>query len=143
MGIITIGSGARLRVHPMYLEALEKAIEEPNSFKDNEPPPNPLIDPELAEVMNRRRIENGPALILNYFRACDNFDIMDRVQDINVPTLAICGTEDNMTPPKYTHYMVEKMPNARAVIIPEASHMVYVEKPDEVNRTIDAFLKEL
>jgi pimeloyl-ACP methyl ester carboxylesterase len=48
-----------------------------------------------------------------------------------------------MTPPKYTHYMVERMPNARAVIIPEASHMVYVEKPKEVNQAIHEFLQEL
>jgi pimeloyl-ACP methyl ester carboxylesterase len=69
--------------------------------------------------------------------------ILDRVQDIEVPTLAICGREDIMTPPKYTHYMVEKMPDARAVIIPEGSHLVYVEKPEEVNQAISEFLQEL
>jgi len=143
LGIIPIGSGARLRVHPMTLETLEKAIDDPDSSTATEPPPNPLIDAELAEVMKRRRIENGPALILSYFRTCDNFDILDRVQEINVPTLAICGTEDIMTPPKYTQYMVEKMPNAKAVIIPEGSHMVYVEKPKEVNQAINEFLQEL
>lgn len=143
LGIIPIGSGARLRVHPVYLEALEKAIPGPDSLEAMEPPPNPLIDAEVAEVMKKRRLENGPALILSYFKACDNFDILDRVQDIKVPTLAICGSEDIMTPPKYTHFMVEKMPNARAVIIPEASHLVYVEKPEEVNQAIKEFLQEL
>lgn len=143
LGIIPISSGARLRVHTMVLEALEKAIEDPDSFIAMEPPPNPMIDTELAEVMKKRRIENGPALILSYFRACDNFDILDQVRDIEVPTLAICGSEDIMTPPKYTHYMVEKMPDARAVIIPEGSHLVYVEKPEEVNQTISEFLQQL
>lgn len=37
LGIIPISSGARLRVHPMYLEALEKAIEDPGSFMAMEP----------------------------------------------------------------------------------------------------------
>ena len=50
-GIIAIGSGARLRVHPVYLEGFEKAIEDPDSFAAMEGPPNQLIDADLAEVM--------------------------------------------------------------------------------------------
>ena len=142
-GIISVGSGARLRVHPMYLEELEKAIKEPNLFQEAQDTGRELIDPELAEVLKRRRIENGPSVTLNDMKACDKFDIMDRIHEITVPTLALCGSDDIMTPPKYTNYLADKMPNAKAVVVPGGTHMVFAEKPQDVNDAINEFLNGL
>jgi len=143
-GLISIGSGGRLRVHPMYLEALEKVMADPEHAE------NPvgegasdLIDPELASVIERRTAENGPAAMLSDLRACDQFDIMDRLGEIEIPLLAICGTQDIMTPPKYAHYLADHMKNARTAIIEGGTHFVYAEKPQEVNRAIEAFVEEL
>ena len=141
--IISVGSGARLRVHPMYLEGLEKAIRKPELFEEFQATGRELIEPELAEVLRRRGIENGPAVTLNDLRACDEFDIMNRLGEIGVPTLAICGSDDIMTPPKYSHRLVEKISGARAVIIQGGTHMVFAEKPGEVNAAIDEFLHGL
>jgi pimeloyl-ACP methyl ester carboxylesterase len=142
-GIISVGSGARLRVHPIYLKGLEKAIEKPELFEEFQATGRELIEPELAEILRRRGIENGPAVTLNDLRACDEFDIMDRLAEIRVPTLAICGSDDIMTPPKYSHHLVEKIPGARAVIVQGGTHMVFAEKPDQVNAAIDEFLQGL
>jgi pimeloyl-ACP methyl ester carboxylesterase len=142
-GIISVGSGARLRVHPIYLEELEKAIAKPALFLEFQNTGRELIQPELAEVLERRSIENGPAVTLSDLRACDEFDIMDRLSEITLPTLAVCGSDDVMTPPKYSQYLVEKMPEARAVVVPGGTHLVLAEKPEEVNRAIADFLKDL
>jgi pimeloyl-ACP methyl ester carboxylesterase len=142
-GIISVGSGARLRVHPMYLEELEKAIKEPSLFLEQQDTGRELIDPEVAEVLKRRRIENGPAVTLNDLKACDKFDIMDSIHEITVPTLALCGSDDIMTPPKYTNYLADKMPNAKAVVIPGGTHMVFAEKPQDVNQAFNEFLTGL
>jgi len=143
-GLISIGSGGRLRVHPMYLEALEKTIADPEQSE------NPvgegasdLINPDLAAVIDRRTAENGPKAMLNDLRACDKFDIMDRLGEIDIPLLAICGTQDIMTPPKYAHFLADNMKNARTAIIEGGTHFAYAEKPDEVNQAIEAFIKEL
>jgi pimeloyl-ACP methyl ester carboxylesterase len=141
--IITIGSGARLRVLPMILETLEKAIQNPDLFQQFLEEGSSQLDPELTEVLRRRSYENGPAVSLNDLRACDSFDIMDRIGQISVPTLAICGTEDVMTPPKYSQYLTANIPGAQVVIIPGGTHMVYAEKPVEVNRAIDEFLRTI
>jgi pimeloyl-ACP methyl ester carboxylesterase len=85
--------------------------------------------------------ENGLAVMLNDLRACDKFDIMDGLGDIDIPLLAISGTENVMTPPKYSQYLVDNMQNARAVIIQGGAHLVFAEKPEEVNRAIEGFLK--
>lgn len=140
--IVTVGSGARLRVHPMFLELLEKAVDNPSIYEQSILP-NPLIEPEFDQLVKKRRLENGPAAALNDMRACDNFDIMERLGEISVPLLAICGSEDDMTPPKYTQYMVDKMPKAKMTIIPGGTHWVLAEKPTEVNKAIADFLTTL
>lgn len=142
-GIITVGSGARLRVHPMFLDGLEKAIQDPESFTNAPNPAYDLIDHELATVIKRRSAENGPAAMLNDMKACDQFDVMDRIGQINIPTLAICGDQDIMTPPKYSHYMASHMPKVEVRIIEGGTHMVFAEKPIEVNRAIEDFLQTI
>lgn len=142
-GLILIGSGLRLRVHPTFLEALEKAINEPSVFEQMMEPAYTLIDPELTKILKRRSLENGPAAMLNDMRACDQFNIMGRESEINLPTLAICGSDDIMTPPKYSYFIAENISNATVVIIEDGTHFVYVEKPDEVNQAIDNFIATL
>jgi len=142
-GLILIGGGARLRVHPMYLEMLEKAKSDPSMLESFFEMAWGLIDPELMEVLRRRALENGPAVFLNDMLCCDKFDIMDRVHEIKVPTLALCGSEDVMTPPKYTQYLADRIEGAKGVIIEGGTHMVFAEKPDEVNQAIENFLRSL
>jgi len=142
-GLICVGSGARLRVNPVFLDALEKAIADPDNNRSPVEGTSSLIEPKLAEIIRRRTEENGLPVLLNDFRACDKFDIMDRLGHIHIPLLAVCGAEDVMTPPKYSQYLAKNMPNARAVIIPGGTHFVFAEKPEEVNRAIEDFLKAL
>jgi pimeloyl-ACP methyl ester carboxylesterase len=118
----------------MFLEGLENAIAAAETslsvFEDN----YSLVDPSLAEIMTRRTEENGLPVMLNDLRACDQFDIMDRLGEIDIPLLAICGSQDLMTPPKYSRYLVDNMKNARAVIIEGGTHFVFAEKPEQVNQ---------
>ncbi len=141
--IITLGSGARLRVHPMFLEGLEKVIKEPGAENPLTTTAFEKIDPELASVLKRRSAENGPAAALNDLKACDRFDIMDRLPQIAVPALALVGDQDMMTPPKYSQYLAAHMPQARVLVIPGGTHMVFAEKPREVNQAIEDFLQPL
>lgn len=129
-GLISVGSGARLRVHPMYLEGLEKAIAASEDFQTLTEGSLTRVDPKLAEVVARRMKVNGLPVLLNDLRACDRFDGMERLGDIDIPLLAITATEDVMTPPKYSHYLADHMKNGRAVIIPGGTHYVFAEKPE-------------
>ena len=142
-GLILIGGGARLRVNPMYLEMLEQAKSDPGMLEGFFEMSWGLIDPELMGVLRRRALENGPSVFLNDMLCCDKFDIMDRVHDIRLPTLALCGSEDIMTPPKYTQFLADKIEGARVVIIEGGTHMVFAEKPGTVNQAIEDFLNGL
>jgi pimeloyl-ACP methyl ester carboxylesterase len=68
---------------------------------------------------------------------------MDRIQEIKLPTLAICGSEDVKTPPKYTKYLASKIEGARELIIEGGTHMVFAEQPEVVNQAIEDFLNSL
>jgi pimeloyl-ACP methyl ester carboxylesterase len=68
---------------------------------------------------------------------------MNRVHEIKLPTLALCGSEDIMTPPKYTKYLAHKIEGARDVIIEGGTHMVFAEQPGAVNQAIQDFLNSL
>jgi len=142
-GLIVIGSGARLRVGTMYLEMIEQAKSNRSIFEDFFHKSYEFIEPGLRGVLQRKALEGDPAVLLNDMLCCDRFDIMHRVHEIRLPTLAICGSEDIMTPPKYTEYLANKVQGAKEVIIKGGTHMVFAEKPTEVNQAIEDFLNSL
>lgn len=142
-GIVLVGSGARLRVQPATLTALEKAVDHPDSFGKMFEDSFQKVSPEFAKELQERSLTVGPAPFLADLRACDRFDVVDRLSEIGTPTLAIVGTEDVMTPPKYSTFLEERMPNASARIVDGGTHFVFAEYPDEVNQAIADFLTSL
>ncbi|MCJ7829269.1 MAG: alpha/beta hydrolase [Dehalococcoidia bacterium] len=142
--LILIGTGARLRVRPDFLESLEDSIDAPAEWLKNiVEPPYSRVAPEVREKVINGVVNVGAAVQLNDFRCCDKFDIMDKINQIAVPTLVICGTEDDMTPVKYSQYLVNKIIGAKLVVIEGGSHHCFLEKPVEVNRAIEEFLEGL
>ena len=141
-GVIIIGSGARLRVHPMFLAPLEEAIKGNTQKWDEFIEEMYRSTPEdyKAEIVEKQKAI-GPTVMLNDFLACDKFDIIGRVHEIKVPTLIICGELDVMTPVKFANYLGDKIANSRVVVVPQSGHFVFAEKPEVVNKAIEDFLK--
>ncbi len=138
-GLILIGSGAKLRVLPSILEELRRG-------KIPESMVNYLYSedaPEELRIMGQRELERTDAAVfLADLTACNHFDVIEKVNRINKPTLLICGDEDLLTPVKYSLFLRDSIPNGRLAIVNGAGHMVMLEKPGEVNRAITAFIKE-
>lgn len=53
------------------------------------------------------------------------------------------GSDDEMTPPKYSHFLADRMPDARAVVVEGGTHFVFAEFPDRVNTAIEDFVSSL
>jgi len=139
--LILLGTGARLRVRPDFLKLLEEGIDAPAYWVKNMLEPiYSRVAPEVREKVIDGVIDVGVAVQLSDFRCCDRFDIMDKVHQIEAPTLIICGAEDDMTPVKYSQYLADKIAGARLAIFKDGSHLVFMEKPDEVNRAVEDFL---
>ncbi|MCL0041409.1 alpha/beta hydrolase, partial [Dehalococcoidia bacterium] len=65
------------------------------------------------------------------------------IHRIELPALVICGSEDQMTPIKYSQFLANKMRGAKQVVIEGGTHLVPAEKPAEVNQAIEEFLGSL
>ncbi|MGD0354266.1 MAG: alpha/beta hydrolase [Dehalococcoidia bacterium] len=143
-GIISVASGARLRVLPSILDFLRNKLDDTQGWMNEMIIPlHSTVDENLQKILLPKLRDVGPAVQLNDFLCCDKFDIMDRLGEIKLPALAIVGDKDNMTPPKYTQYLAAHLPECRMSIIEDAGHLVFMEKPDQVNNTIEGFLKQI
>ncbi len=141
--LVLIGTGARLRVHPDFLASVKQMISDEDAWRKYVEDAYSSAGPEVRPAMIEARMRIGPAVMLNDLLCCDKFDIMDRVHNINLPTLVICGSEDEMTSVKYTKYLADKIEGAIKVIVDGATHAVAREKPKEVNQAIESFLASL
>jgi len=143
-GIIIIGSGARLRVHPMYLATLEEAVKgNPRQWYQLLAEDHRLTPEDYKREVIEKQKAIGPAVMLSDLLCCDKFDLMDRVQEIKLPALVICGELDVMTPEKYANYLGAKLANSRVVVVPQATHFVFAEKPEAVNKAIEDFIERI
>jgi pimeloyl-ACP methyl ester carboxylesterase len=141
-GLILVGSGGRLRVHPDILTqtaqpdtfrgAVDVVVEW--SFSAQTPP-------RLTELARQRMIANSASVLHNDFLACDRFDVLDSLGAIRAPTLVLCGQEDRLTPEKYSHALAERIDGAHLVMIPGAGHMVMLEQPEAAKQAIERFLE--
>lgn len=141
-GLVLIGTGARLRVSPEFLRLLDGgSSHSPDWFKDFIELLYSRVAPDFRKVVIEKVVEVGAGVQLNDFRCCDKFDIMDKIYQIKTPTLVICGSEDEMTPVKYSQYLATKIDGARLVIIEGGTHLAFMEKPEEVNQAIKEFVR--
>ncbi len=77
------------------------------------------------------------------FYACDQFDRRADVARIETPALVVCGSNDVMTPPKFSESLAQSLPRARLALIPNAGHMVALEAPEAVAEAVAEFLGTL
>ncbi|TAM58933.1 alpha/beta fold hydrolase [bacterium] len=137
-GLVLIGSGAKLRVHPDIFVQLER---------DFTAAARTLAQLQLAPDAPEARVarivaameRSGPAATIADFRACDAFDLRERLGEIAVPTLIVSGSEDRMTPPKYAQFLHAQISGARLESLEGAGHVPQLEQPERVARAILSF----
>ena len=60
--------------------------------------------------------------------------------DIRVPTLVMAGTHDQVAPMTQMEQMAAAIPNSVLKILPDAGHLMNIERPDLFNRHVRDFL---
>lgn len=140
IALVLVGSGARLRVAPVILESL-RAGQHPAGMVEHSY--GPLADEQLLKRAGREAASIAPDLFLADLTACDRFDVMNRLAQIKLPALIVCGTEDRLTPLKYSRFLEQSLPWSEIVEIEGAGHMVMLEAPDALNRALAKFTNKL
>jgi pimeloyl-ACP methyl ester carboxylesterase len=142
VGMVLIASGARLRVAPAILEGVvpefEKTADIITDFAWSEDSSD-----RLRQYGKANLLKCDPSTVHGDFLACNGFDMMEDLGKIQLPSLVVCGIEDQMTPIKYSHYIAEQLPFARMEPIEGAGHMVMLEQPEIVSEAIELFVREV
>ena len=69
--------------------------------------------------------------------------LVAKLAEIKVPTLVICGDEDQLTPPAVSQEMANAIPGARLAILEAAGHLSNIEQPAAFNAVLREFLTAL
>jgi len=69
-----------------------------------------------------------------------NFDFIPKLPSVKVPTLVVCGDDDQGTPPAGNKRIAELIPGGRYEEIKDARHFPNVEHPDVFNRIMMGWL---
>ena len=80
------------------------------------------------------------ATIFGYNQLLKGWTVMDRLGEINVPTLVMAGRDDFLFPPEHQVALAGGITNARLEIIERAGHEAQSERPAEVQRMVMDFL---
>ena len=143
LGLVLIGTGARLRVHSTILENTGNVQTYPTmlstilskSFSK-------YASPRLVSLAFKRMKEIRPSVLHGDLIACNSFDIIKSLSTIKAPTLVICGQDDEMTPLRYSQYLSDNIVGAKLERIPNAGHMVMLEQPQLIADAMLAFFSE-
>ena len=109
-----------------------------------------MTDPARARDLNEaakrfaETLSDSPSLASYYGQAMagSRFDDSAEVGNISAPTLVIHGAEDRYVPPSNARALAAAIPGARLRILEGAGHLVFMERAEEVNREVLAFLGE-
>ena len=107
----------------------------------------PVSQSTLPQVVEhvRTMIASSPAAgVMAALRAMKNRpDSSSLLAEIQVPTLVIAGRDDQLIPVTESRKMVDRIPNARFTVIPDAGHLTPLEQPIATGRVVGEFLAAL
>ncbi len=138
-----VSTGARLKVNADLLDKIAQPATFPKAVE--------LVvqwsyaagvDSKLIEQVKKQLLDTRPSVVHGDYQACNNFNMVARVKEISVPTCIICGQVDRMTPPRFSEYLAEQIPNADLTLIPESGHMVMIEQTEPVTAALEEFLNK-
>lgn len=80
-------------------------------------------------------------LFLRMLRAAGEHSAEDLLRDVKVPSLVVAGELDSFTPSDVSRAMAEAIPEAELALVPGGSHLLPLERHDEVRRLVTEFLE--
>ena len=145
-GIVLVGGGMKMPVNPFFLEFL----------KTNPPVvPAELIDlickyslakenrSKFSAPLQKSISQSKVNVLYGDLLACNNLDLTQETDEIDVPALIICGAKDKMTPLDFSRQLAASISSATMEIVEGAGHMVMLERPAEFNMSLDKFAESI
>ena len=101
-------------------------------------------NPDLVDDWQQRFASvDVPSMILGVGLLVRRDSVVDRLPQIEVPSLVIVGDEDVSLPPSYSKEIASTLPKSSLVVVPESGHLSSLEQPEAVTEAMMSFLSEL
>lgn len=99
-------------------------------------------EPEITEWNKRLVAEGASHVAIETLREVSKVNLTAQLAKITAPTLILASREDKIIPFEYAEKMQENIANSELYEY-NGSHGAYLKRPDECNRAILKFLREL
>jgi len=100
------------------------------------------ISPDDLVAYSARVANLDLLMFLRMLHACGERSAEDMLAEVDVPVLVIAGASDTFTPPHLAEDMAAKLPKSELMMVPGATHVVPIERREEVRTRIETFIQE-
>ena len=96
--------------------------------------------PDLIDRATKTLLADDPLIHAAMREMIASFDNLDQVTGISCPTLVLVGELDSSAPISASQALRDQIPDSQLHVIPDAAHMTPLERPETINRHLQAFL---
>ncbi|MCW2531693.1 MAG: hypothetical protein JWP62_1263 [Blastococcus sp.] len=100
------------------------------------------VDRALVHYVDAMIAGTPVDVIAEFYPALAGLDETGSLKPLRaIPTLVLTGDKDKLIPKEHSEHIVEELPDAEFVVVPDAGHLVLLEKPAEVSSALTALLR--
>ncbi len=102
------------------------------------------VDPDLARYVDAMIAGTPVDVIGEFYPARAGMDHTGALDPLcRVPTVVLTGDKDRMIPKEHSDLIVERLPESQYVVVPDAGHLVLLEKHEEVTAVLSGLLRRV
>jgi pimeloyl-ACP methyl ester carboxylesterase len=102
------------------------------------------VDPALGRYVDAMIAGTPVDVIAEFYPALAGLDETGSLEPLRgIPTLVLTGDQDRMIPPEHSDLLAERLPDSDYVVVPEAGHLVLLEKPEQVDQALTRLLRRV
>ena len=97
----------------------------------------------FKQKARQRMLEAGSKVVHDDFYACSQFDVSDRLAEIDIPALVIASDYDRMVPLKISREMADQLSRSTFVTLENCGHFQHIEQTSRVAKELANYLSTL
>lgn len=140
--MVLVGTGPQLPVFEGLREWLADDFDRATEFLHGRDRLFHSTDHEALAHSREQMAAVGQAVTRRDFETCHGFDVSDRLAEIDIPVLAVCGEHDKLTPRAYHETLASELPDGTVSFVPDAAHLAMIEQSETFNDIVQTFLDD-
>jgi pimeloyl-ACP methyl ester carboxylesterase len=103
----------------------------------------PDASPSVVDHVARVATETPAEVWIHSLDALVRVDLREALANITVPSLVIAGDRDRITPPASAQQILERLPDARGILLTRTGHVSQMERPGLVNGLLAEYFDQV